>query len=135
MASVCVRARGVGRVCQAATHAGLLTHKLLVGLIGELEGLGVCGVAHILCTKQCQQSCVYCTCFCSFVNGSLHMAYPNGCRHNVAFLLRLRPYPMRGHELLRQALMLMFNERCWSMSEMQQAVSSCRVHNNARHLH
>ena len=87
LAGVCIRARGVGRVRQAATHAGLLACKLLVGLIGELEGLGICGIAHILCTVKCQQSFYFFTDFYFVVIGSLYMAYPNGCRHNTAFLI------------------------------------------------
>ena len=32
--------------------------------------------------------------------GLLYMAYPDGCRLEITFLLRLMPYPMRGHGLL-----------------------------------
>ena len=32
--------------------------------------------------------------------GLLYKAYPNGCQHRLQVLLRLRPYPMRGHQLL-----------------------------------
>ncbi len=34
-------------------------------------------------------------CVVDFI-GLLYMAYPNGCQHNITFLLRLRPYPVRG---------------------------------------
>ena len=35
------------------------------------------------------------------VIGLVYKAYPNDCRHKCTFLLRLRPYPVRGHWLLR----------------------------------
>ena len=31
------------------------------------------------------------------VIGLLYMAYPNGCWHEITFLLRLRPLPVKGH--------------------------------------
>ncbi len=34
------------------------------------------------------------------VIGLLYMACPDGCRHKITFLPRLRPYPVRGHRLL-----------------------------------
>jgi len=30
----------------------------------------------------------------------MYKAYPNGCQHRLQVLLRLRPYPSRGHRLL-----------------------------------
>ncbi len=32
--------------------------------------------------------------------GLLYKAYPDDCQHRLEILLRLRPYPMRGHQLL-----------------------------------
>jgi len=31
---------------------------------------------------------------------SIVQGYPGGCQHRLQILLRLRPYPMRGHRLL-----------------------------------
>jgi hypothetical protein len=36
------------------------------------------------------------------VIGLVYKAYPDGCRHKYTFLPRLRPYPVRGHQLLRR---------------------------------
>ena len=35
-----------------------------------------------------------------FIVGLLYMAYPDGCQLVGGFLLRLSPYPVRGHQLL-----------------------------------
>ena len=35
--------------------------------------------------------------------GLFHKAHPNGSQHRLQILLRLRPYPMRGHWLLNAA--------------------------------
>ena len=32
--------------------------------------------------------------------GILYNAYPDGCQHRLHVLLRLRPYPVRVHQLL-----------------------------------
>ena len=37
--------------------------------------------------------------------GPLHKAYPDGCQHRLHNLLRLRPYPMRGHWLLHSGML------------------------------
>lgn len=39
-----------------------------------------------------------------FIVGLLYMAYPDGCQLVGGFLLRLSPYPVRGHQLLRCVL-------------------------------
>jgi len=36
-------------------------------------------------------------CLLLVVIGLLYVAYPNGCRHKLTFLLRQRSYPMTGH--------------------------------------
>ncbi len=35
-----------------------------------------------------------------FVTGLLYMAYPDGCWYETTLLLRLRPFSVRGHQLL-----------------------------------
>ena len=39
-------------------------------------------------------------CMSTVAIGLVYKAYPDGCRHALTFLPRLRPYPMRRHRLL-----------------------------------
>jgi len=45
------------------------------------------------------QVCLY-FCFNLVVIGLMYKAYPDDCQHRLQVLLRLRPYPVRGHRLL-----------------------------------
>ena len=64
--------------------------------------------------------------------GPLNMAYPSGCQHTTFILSRLRPYPMRGHELLFVCCILspVSNQRLVQVDMMLWAAASEGPHHD-----